>query len=275
MSTTRADLPDTSERRQQAFDQLTRRSEIPMLVLSLLFLAGLVSPVIDTQLSGQWLHVIAVGNTAIWAIFLVEYVARFALAPRRLHFVLHNIPDLVVVAVPVLRPLRLARLARVARVASLAGSVTRRGRSRMHLDIAYQVTAVAVIITFVGAVGVLDVERKAHGSTIHSFGDAMWWALTTITTVGYGDKVPVTGQGKLIAAALMLTGIAVLGVVTASVAGWFVENLQNIQRQEAAEAGRTHGLEAQMTELLDRMARIEAHLLANTPGNPSPNQSGS
>lgn len=264
MSSISEAVPADSDQRQQAFDRFTRLTEIPMLLLSALFLAGLVTPVIDTHLSGGWRHVIAVGNTAIWAVFLAEYVTRFALAPRRVHFVVHNVPDLIVVAVPVLRPLRLARLARLARfarVGALAGGVARRSRTRLHLDIAIEVTVVAVIIMFVGAVGVLDVERNAPNATIHNFGDAIWWALTTITTVGYGDKFPVTAQGRLIAAAIMLTGIAVLGVVTASVAGWFVQNLQTIQREEAAEADRTHRLEAQLDELLDRVARIEAHLV--------------
>ncbi len=101
--------------RQHAFDQYTRWSEIPMLVLSLLFLAALVTPVLDTRLSSGWRHAIAVTNIAIWVVFALDYAARLGLAPRRLHFVTHNIPDLIVVAIPVLRPLRLARLARLAR----------------------------------------------------------------------------------------------------------------------------------------------------------------
>jgi voltage-gated potassium channel len=240
-----------------------RTAEIPMLVMSLLFMAALVTPVIDTHLSSGWRHAIAVTSTVIWAIFVAEYLVRFALASRKLHFVGHNVLDLVVVAVPVLRPLRLARVARVARfarVSALAGSVARQSRSRVHIDVAVQVVSVAALIVFVGAVGILDVERKAPGSNIHTFADALWWALSTVTTVGYGDRYPVTGQGRLIAAAVMLTGIAVLGVVTAAVAGWFVENLQSIQREESADATRTEQLEARLTELLQRLARVEAHL---------------
>jgi voltage-gated potassium channel len=235
-----------------------------MLFFSVLFLVGLVTPVIDSHLSSGWRHSFALADTTIWVVFVAEYVTRLALAPRRLYFVVHNVLDLVVVAVPVLRPLRLARLARVARfarVGALAGSATRRSRGRLHVDVAVQVVTVAVIIVFIGAVGMLDVERNAAGSTIHTFGDALWWALTT---VGYGDKVPVTGQGRLIAAAVMLTGIAVLGVVTASVAGWFVENLGTIERQEAAELKGTEQLEARLTEVLQRLARLEAHVGSDT-----------
>ena len=68
----------------------------------------------------------------------------------------------------------------------------------------------------------LNAEQRASGARIVNIGDAMWWAVTTITTVGYGDFYPVTAAGKVIAAALMLTGIGLLGVITASVAAWFI-----------------------------------------------------
>jgi voltage-gated potassium channel len=76
----------------------------------------------------------------------------------------------------------------------------------------------AVLLVFVGSLAVLDVEQNAPDAKILSFGDAAWWAITTITTVGYGDLFPVTPIGRLVAAALMMSGIAVLGVVTASIA---------------------------------------------------------
>ena len=91
-----------------------------------------------------------------------------------------------------------------------------------------------------------------------------------MTTVGYGDKFPVTGQGRLIGTAVMLTGIAVLGVVTASVAGWFVDNLQAIERAEAQSSGEAERLDARLSEVLERLARIEAQLgTASTDGGQS------
>jgi voltage-gated potassium channel len=242
-------------------DRFERATEIPMLILSVVFLAGLVTPVIDPHLSSSVRPMIALTDTAVWAVFVVEYLIRLWLAPLRLRFVAHNVLDLVVIAVPVLRPLRLARLARLARftrAGALAASSVKHTRRRLHIDVAVQVVSVAVVIVFIGAVGILDVERNAKGSNIHTFGDALWWALTTVTTVGYGDRYPVTGQGRLIASAVMITGIAVLGVVTASVAGWFVEHLQAIQRTEALEAGTEARLGEQLAEVLERLQRIES-----------------
>ena len=97
---------------------------------------------------------------------------------------------------------------------ALTGLVSRRSRGRLHIEIAVQVVLVAAVIVFVGGVGILDVERNAPGSNIQTFPDALWWAVTTVTTVGYGDKFPVTGQGRLIGTVVMLTGIAIRNDLT-------------------------------------------------------------
>ncbi len=87
------------------------------------------------------------------------------------------------------------------------------------------VLAVTLLVT-VGALAVLDAERDAKGANITSFGDALWWAVTTITTVGYGDTYPVTFEGRIIATTTMLLGIALIGVVTAGIATTAVSHLQ-------------------------------------------------
>src|SRR5450759_4660981 len=79
------------------------------------------------------------------------------------------------------------------------------------------------LILFVASLAVLDAERGAKSATITTFGDALWWAMTTVTTVGYGDRYPITTQGRFIAGGLMLGGIALLGIVTASLASWLLD----------------------------------------------------
>ena len=66
-------------------------------------------------------------------------------------------------------------------------------------------------------------ERAVEGSNIRNFGDGLWWAVTTVTTVGYGDRYPTTTQGRFLAAATMIMGISLMGVITASVAAWFIK----------------------------------------------------
>jgi voltage-gated potassium channel len=93
----------------------------------------------------------------------------------------------------------------------------------------------------------LDLERHAIHSTIHSYGDALWWAVVTIATVGYGDKYPVSGPGRGIAVLLMISGIALFGVLTATLASYFAKS-----DVDAAEA--------QLSEVNARLERIEAAL---------------
>ncbi|WP_342451801.1 potassium channel family protein [Arthrobacter sp. H16F315] len=117
---------------------------------------------------------------------------------------------------------------------------------------------------------VLDAEKNAPGSNLTTFGDAVWWAMTTITTVGYGDHYPVTVLGRCVAAGLMVGGVAVLGVVTASVASWMV---QSVAEETAAEIDSAEEpireelrrLSAQVEHLTTLLRAGAADLPAGTP----------
>ena len=82
------------------------------------------------------------------------------------------------------------------------------------------------------AIGILSVERDAPGSNIRNAEDALWWAYVTITTVGYGDRFPITPEGRMIAAALMTVGVGLFGTFTAYVASWFVEKKEEEKQEE-------------------------------------------
>jgi voltage-gated potassium channel len=114
-----------------------------------------------------------------------------------------------------------------------------------------------VLVGFVASVAVLDAERDAPDASITTFGDAVWWTITTVSTVGYGDRYPVTLEGRLVAGGLMVAGIALLGVVTASLASWFVENLRRHERQVESEVERT---EAQLAEVLAQLRVVTSRL---------------
>ena len=102
---------------------------------------------------------------------------------------------------------------------------------RLRGRLAVYVAGGAALLGFCAALAVLDAERSRPDANISSFGDATWWAITTMTTVGYGDHYPVTTSGRLIGVALMLGGIALLGVVTASLASWLVEAVEAEQQE--------------------------------------------
>jgi voltage-gated potassium channel len=176
-------------------------------------------------LLADWKNVCRAVVYASWLLFAVDYLARLILADRRGHYASRHIPDLVVIALPILRPLRLLRLVMLLRILNRQATASLRGR------VAVYVAGATGLVIVCAALAVVDAERGQPRSNISTFGDALWWSLTTITTVGYGDRYPVTGQGRLVAVALMLAGIALLGVVTASIASWLIERVREVERE--------------------------------------------
>lgn len=167
-------------------------------------------------------------------------------------------PSLLLVAVPFLRPLRVVRSAKALRILRLGrlvgalGAVVKDGRTLLFKHNLHYAVLITFAVVLGAATAMLAVEEAAGGS-IDSLGDALWWVVTTITTVGYGDMFPVTPAGRGIAAFLMLAGIALFGVLTANVAAFFVE-----QDQE------DDPLVAKMNEVLERLERIERTLATPT-----------
>jgi Ion channel len=118
--------------------------------------------------------------------------------------------------------------------------VQRRGCPRVRVE---GRVLIASTVLLAGASVGLEAERDAPGANITSFGDAMWWGLTTVTTVGYGDRYPVTPEGRVIGGVLMIVGIATMGAVTAAIAS------QLINPHAGGSDERIHALEAEITRL--------------------------
>ena len=141
-------------------------------------------------------------------------------------FFTHHLIDLAVVALPLLRPLRALRLLRLlnlTRVGVVLANALKRAREVLtHRGLHFVLLAVLGVVIVCSGVE-LAFEQHAHGSTIRNFGDALWWAMVTVTTVGYGDKSPASTGGRYVAVVLMLVGIGLIGVLTATVASYFIE----------------------------------------------------
>lgn len=264
-----ADLDD--EPRLEAWE---RRTDLPLTVLSGVFLAVYAVQVLATRPGQAAWSGLEIVLWASWAAFVVDYLGRLVCARRRRRFVLANPIDLLVVLAPFFRFLRLLRL--VAAVSVLTRVLRDDFRGRV---VGYLVVSVS-LVSFVAALGVYEAERDAPESSITTFGDALWWVLTTITTVGYGDRYPVTTEGRLVAAALMLAGIAVLGSVTAAIATWFLEQVGAAERAAESSAARSAppqpspedwaAVLAELRDLRASVARIEspdeaAHRYGGTP----------
>ena len=237
-------------------DALRRRyeelSQWPLVLLALLFVASYAWGVLRPDLPHPLLVTLRVVTVVAWPVFLADYVLRLVLADHRWRFVRQNWVDGLAVLLPLLRPLRILSLVRVARV------LDRRLTTSLHGRVAAYVTMTASLVVFMASLAVYDAERGAPDASITSYGDAVWWALTTITTVGYGDEYPVTGEGRLVAVLLMVGGIALLGVVTAAVASWFVGRVaEAAQAQDDADDA---ALLVEVRELADEVRRLRAEL---------------
>ncbi|MEV7907647.1 potassium channel family protein, partial [Streptomyces anulatus] len=232
----RPDTPSPRERWERA-------SELPLVLASLAFLAAfaaltLVPGMPPPARTACWTVVLGT-----WALLAADVVVRLALAPDRAAFLRGNWLALVILAVPTLCPLRAVGMI------SRATIRHRRRRLEFHAQVTAYAGLTALLFGLTAALTVLHVERGAPRATIRSFGDAAWWAVSTITTVGYGDTYPVTGRGRWVGALLMLGGVGLLGVVTASFASWFVSRFDDLRQEDlpgrpcdkAAGTGETGG----------------------------------
>jgi voltage-gated potassium channel len=222
---------------QARWEHLTQR---PLLALALLFAVAYAVPIVDDSAGHSLTAVCTVVEWLVWGAFAADYVARLALSDRRKEFVRRHWLDLLAVVVPILQPLRLLRL-----VATLL-LVGRRARMADQIRLTTYVAGAVVGLLMFGSLAVLSVERDAPEGNIRTLGDALWWSFTTMTTVGYGDHAPTTGLGRMIAVGLMLSGIALLGVVTANIAAWF---LARFEKDDVEERRQTEAIEALTEEV--------------------------
>lgn len=178
-------------------DTWERRAEWPLLVLAVAYLVSYAVTVLDTTLSPVHRTSLDTVTLGVWVLFGVDYVVRLTLAPRKWACLRRNGFDVIVLALPLLRQLR---------VLTVLNSLEGRLRGGLRTTVSAYVVGATSLIGFVAALAVPDAERGAPGATIKTFGDASWWAMTTITTVGYGDTYPVTTAGPFAAPGLMIGG---------------------------------------------------------------------
>jgi len=231
----------------QPWSRYERLTTIPLAVLGVLFLAVYAWPILDPGLTSGVQSVCTAVSIAVWVVFAADYLIRLAIAARHLQFIRHNWLDLVILALPMLRPLRALRGLVGLRLIGRGGAPF--ARRRVVATLAAAVAAGAAI----AALTMLDAERSNPTANIRTYGDAMWWAMSTITTVGYGDRYPTTLEGRLVAAGLMIAGIALLGVITASLASWFVERISEVTHAEQETVATLRALIIQVEALRNEL----------------------
>jgi voltage-gated potassium channel len=151
-----------------------------------------------------------------WIAFAADFIFNLVKAPDRVLYLKKHPLEILAVALPFLRPLRLLRLV------SFSALVFEKVNLGKSVAISIKVILTALFLTYLAGIEITLAERGNPRATIQNVGDGFWWAITTLTTVGYGDIYPTTTQGRFIAVGLMISGICVLGVISATVAAWFV-----------------------------------------------------
>jgi voltage-gated potassium channel len=232
----------TPERRAELFVRVERALDVPMLILAEVFLClGLAIPVFP--LAPAATAVLEGILWLIWGVFAVELAVKTYLAPDRRRYLTTHWIDVLMVALPFLRPLRLLS---ILVVVSRSWEQAKRVLRRRTFSLIGVVSVITVLLT---ASMMYALERSA-GGPIDTVADALWWSLSTITTVGYGDVYPVTNAGRGVAVFLMLTGISLFGLLTARVAAFLVEEDERDTQQPKLDdiVARLERIEQQMQE---------------------------
>ncbi|WP_338675483.1 potassium channel family protein [Streptomyces sp. SCSIO 30461] len=215
-----------------------RRVELPLFWASLVFLAAYSVIALAPDGERFWRDIAVVVALVMWAVFAADYLVRLRLSGRRLRgFLRTHWLDTVVLVLPLLRPLRLLK------VYTAVQSRRETPKLSLHARVISYAGTGAVLLGYAGALTVYQAEHRAPGATIRTFGDALWWACETLTTVGYGDVTPVTPLGRMIAVGMMICGLALLGAVTGSFSSWLVQVFTREDEKRPPEDGRPPGAE--------------------------------
>lgn len=193
-------------------------------VLTLLALAFLIAysyPAFVLNVSAQAQFLLDTILWLSWTAFALDLIYGIYKSNDKVQYLKKHPLELLAVLLPFLRPLRLLRFI------SFGTLVFEKVNLGKSIAISMKVIATALFLTYLAGIEITLAERGEPGATIQGVGDGFWWAITTLTTVGYGDIYPSTTEGRFIAVGLMVSGICVLGVISATVAAWFVKMTQD------------------------------------------------
>lgn len=223
------------------FEKYKKVMFVPLSLLSLVFLYLFVSTNFHLQIAVQNQSLFEFGNIVVWGLFALDYLVMFVLSPNKLKFVREHKIHLLVVFVPFLRVLRIGLL--IVMLTSILGQL----KNRILISVPIYTFTATTLFTLIGAASVFDAEYQSENGNIKTPQDAMWWAAVTIFTVGYGDKFPVTGEGRIYGVGLMLCGIAIVGTVTATFAGWLISQIREVESENNKILNKLEAIEKKLS----------------------------
>jgi len=244
--------------RHDLVDRIERVTKYPTAVLGVAWLViGIV--ILSTDANGSASKVLVGALFVAWAVLLVEYVVRLVVSPDRRGYLKRRWVEPATVLVP---PFQGWHLIGMERVSLLLHEGELRIETILKHHSLFRVLIAAGATLLLGAWLVLLFEENAKGSNIHNYPDALWWAIVTVTTVGYGDRFPVSEGGRVVAVVLMLVGIGLIGVLTATVASVFIKEHTDANREEIKKGHVDLG--QQLSVISDRLADVERRLGATS-----------
>lgn len=228
--------------------------QIVVLILSIVVLAALGADTIF-QLPKEISEILQALDTLVCIILIIDFSIRFYKAESKLAFLKWGWIDLIA-SIPYIPILRVGRLVRILRIIRLLRAIRATHKitslilkDKVRTGLASVLLTSFLLIMFC-SVGVLICEQPDPQANIKTAGDALWWSVTTITTVGYGDKYPVTGAGRIVAMILMVSGIGLFGVFSGLAAFFFIgANQKNIVTEENKILARLEKLEEKIDQL--------------------------
>lgn len=249
-------LTPAQQKRQDFLSAYEAKTTGLLSALALIYLLTFTAQSIWYQPDKTWFLYLQLFGFLLWILFAIDLLFRFIISPAKKHFFRRNWLDTITVVLPQLRALRALR-------AFTAHGILARGRSGSVLTSGGIVTGIVavLIIVWVGSLMVLNAERGANGAEITNLGDAVWWSFETITTVGYGDFVPVTDLGRFYAVMIMFFGISVLSTVTATVAA-------SLARSRQANSDPNTEVLQQISELKSLVQSLQTELATKKPDAP-------
>jgi voltage-gated potassium channel len=206
-------------------------------------------------LSPATFHALVVVDRLACGIFLVDVIVRWRREGWSRGFWKWGWLD-VLASIPfdaAFRTLQLVRIYRIIRVLRALYKLQEVATGTSLTEKLLALPGVAFVMVLFSTTLMLEAERHAPDATIKTGGDALWWALTTVTTVGYGDTYPVTGEGRVIAAVLMLVGIALFGSMSAIITSKLILPKETKDHEEMRREVRA--LHAEIKELRDEMRK--------------------
>jgi voltage-gated potassium channel len=240
--------------RHDTVDGIERATRVPMALLGLAWLV-LAIVTLTTSVSGQASTVAVALLFALWTVMLIEYVVRLVVTPDRRGYLRRRWVEPATVVLP---PLQGWHLVGIERMTLLVHEAALRLGAVLRHHSLFRVLGAAAGMVFLGAWLSLLFEENSPESNIHTYPNALWWAIVTVTTVGYGDRFPITPGGRFVAVVLMLVGIGLIGVLTATVASVFIKEHTD-SNKDAIRAGH-EDIGRQLELISARLADVERRL---------------